>query len=234
MFYYYGAKHRLSRYYPEPRHRTIVEPFAGAAGYAMYWLEKRPELRAALVEKDPRVAATWRRILDAKVSELEALRPPNVGDFTTDFLAMTAAASNATGTLKRMRFTPRAAKEFERMVRRVVRVKKAIDGRVTVIEGDYATAPDMRATWFVDPPYQPTRSAGKTPRGGGMGYARACNSKTIDYAALAKFCKSRRGQVIACEYLTADWLEFQPLRQNQDAHGRKYTEGVWTNDGGVE
>ncbi len=223
MFYYYGAKHRLSRYYPEPKCSTIVEPFAGAAGYAMFWLEKRPDMRAVLVEKDPRVADTWRRVLRGDVN----IDRPEVGEWTTDFLCMTASASNATGTLKRMRFSERASREFDRMLRRIRRIASAVAGRVEIIEGDFTCAPDIEATWFIDPPYKPTRSAGKTSRAGGRGYARGCNSDSLDYSDLANFCRSRRGQVIACEYVTADWLEFSPLRENQDAFGRKYTEGVW-------
>ena len=34
MFYFYGGKRRLARYYPQPQHRVIVEPFAGSAAYA--------------------------------------------------------------------------------------------------------------------------------------------------------------------------------------------------------
>ena len=29
MFYYYGRKKRIVKYYPKPTHDTIIEPFAG-------------------------------------------------------------------------------------------------------------------------------------------------------------------------------------------------------------
>lgn len=32
---YYGGKYRAAPRYPVPLHRTIVEPFAGAAGYSL-------------------------------------------------------------------------------------------------------------------------------------------------------------------------------------------------------
>ena len=34
FFCYYGGKWRAAPKYPPPEHDTIVEPFAGAAGYA--------------------------------------------------------------------------------------------------------------------------------------------------------------------------------------------------------
>jgi len=32
---YYGGKFRAAPRYPTPTHKTIVEPFAGAAGYSL-------------------------------------------------------------------------------------------------------------------------------------------------------------------------------------------------------
>jgi len=36
MFSYYGSKSKLAQHYPTPKYDTIVEPFAGAAGYSLY------------------------------------------------------------------------------------------------------------------------------------------------------------------------------------------------------
>ena len=38
MFYYYGRKKQIAKYYPEPKYDTIVEPFAGSAAYSLYRL----------------------------------------------------------------------------------------------------------------------------------------------------------------------------------------------------
>lgn len=62
----------------------------------------------------------------------------------------------------------------------------------------YLTAPDVTATWFIDPPYK--GEAGRLYR-----------HHSIDYAALAGWCRSRRGQVIVCERQGASWLPFLPL-----------------------
>ncbi len=56
FFSYFGAKWRLAPRYPAPAHRTIVEPFAGSAGYACRY----PDHRVILVERDPVIAALLR------------------------------------------------------------------------------------------------------------------------------------------------------------------------------
>jgi hypothetical protein len=47
-FVYYGGKWRAAPRYPAPRHDVIVEPFAGSAGYALRYHERK----IILVEKD--------------------------------------------------------------------------------------------------------------------------------------------------------------------------------------
>lgn len=87
-------------------------------------------------------------------------------------------------------------------------------------EYSYENAPDVPATWFVDPPY-----AGRAGR-----YYR---EKFTDYARLAEWSKSRQGQVIVCEQEGADWLPFRPFRNIKaldGKHGRKHSaEVIWTN-----
>src|SRR5262245_39743395 len=57
FFGYYGGKWRDAvRNYPPPYHGTIVEPFAGSAGYALRYWDKK----VVLYERDPVVAAVWR------------------------------------------------------------------------------------------------------------------------------------------------------------------------------
>ena len=101
--------------------------------------------------------------------------------------------------------------------------------RVEVIEGDYTDAPDIEATWFVDPPYQATRERPEGVKGAGDCYARGCGGSDLDFAALGAWCRARRGQVIACDYASSNWLPFEPLARNTDSVGRAYTEGVWSN-----
>jgi hypothetical protein len=80
---------------------------------------------------------------------------------------------------------------------------------------DYRDLPDLRATWFIDPPYQY----------GGAHYM----VNNIDYIELADWCKSRKGQVIVCENTKAYWLPFQPLCKTSGQR-RETTEAVWYNN----
>ena len=50
----------------------------------------------------------------------------------------------------------------------------------------------------------------------------------IDYAELADWCKTRKGQVIVCENTKADWLNFEPLVKIT-GQKIKTTEAIWTN-----
>src|SRR5690348_5384455 len=55
FFSFYGGKWRAAPKYPAPLYDTIIEPFAGSAGYAVRHYEKR----VLLCEKDPVIAALW-------------------------------------------------------------------------------------------------------------------------------------------------------------------------------
>lgn len=234
MFYYYGAKHRLAVKYPAPIYRHIIEPFAGAAGYSCYWAERDPDLHFTLIEKDGRVAELWQRLLHDN-TPLPAV--PAVGEYTTDFLVMTTAASNAMGKAKRLKVTPRVVTEYERMIRRIERVRPLMKGRTTVIVGDYRLADaatwghSRPSTWFIDPPYQPPVEPVSTSSPRGKGYAAGCDNRAIDYKDLALWAQARQGQVIVCEQEGATWLPFVRLAEHQNGSGRKAMEMIWTNAG---
>ncbi len=159
MFYYYGAKHALARRYQRPTHRIVVEPFAGSAGYSIHHLVRGNVDHAILVEKDVRVFGLWQRLLTMSPAEVAALNPPAPGEWTTDFFWMTTAASNALARSKGYSFSTRAAATARAMQARIVSILPKVKGRITLIQGDYTQAPDITATWFVDPPYQAVGSS---------------------------------------------------------------------------
>jgi len=105
-----------------------------------------------------------------------------------------------------------------------------LTGSVTwrVIEGDYSEAPDIEATWFVDPPYHVSGARASKAERGRVRYPNGADD--IDYPALARWCRSRRGQVIVCEQPGADWLPFRALGETQTVGDRRSGEVVWTND----
>lgn len=96
------------------------------------------------------------------------------------------------------------AKRRARIARQVDAIKHWV-----IVEGDYTSLPNYKATWFVDPPYE---KAGKSYR-----------FHDIDRAALGEWCLSRNGQLIVCEAVGATWLPFRELGNFKATPGVKRT-----------
>lgn len=229
FFTFFGGKWRAAPHYPAPRHGTIVEPFAGSAGYAVRYCDRD----VVLIEPDPLIAATWRYLLRVSPEELRAL-PDIANDQTVDDLPVCEEArlligwwcnKGASRPMKspaawmRSGIRPRSywgPEIRERLASEVDRIR-----HWTLIEGGYEEAPEIEATWFIDPPY---RYAGRNYRYG---------SSDIDYEHLAEWCRARRGQTIVCESLGADWLpfaRFHTIKTSPAKHGgKKSQELVWLN-----
>lgn len=224
FFCFYGGKWRSAPRYPAPQHETIVEPFAGAAGYSTRY----PDRRVILVEKDPVIAALWRFLI--RVSADEVRRISLLGpDQTVDDLNVCEEARSLVGfwlnrAVKYPGRKPCAWMRDEKWARYFwgESVRERIASQVEhirhwrVIEGSYESAPDVAATWFVDPPYQQA----------GRGYR--CSSRDIDFANLGTWCRSLRGQVLVCEALGADWLPFQAFGAIRSLRGYA-GEALWRN-----
>jgi len=93
-----------------------------------------------------------------------------------------------------------------------------------IVEDDYCSSPSLKATWFIDPPYQ-KKGAGTRYRFG---------SGDLDFNRLSEFCKTREGQTIVCEQEGAQWLPFQffhRAKANESVSGGKIpNEVIWTNE----
>ncbi len=233
LFSFFGAKWRLAPRYPPPEHRTIVEPFAGSAGYACRY----PDRRVILVERDPTIAALWRWLISVPSEEVLAL--PLLGPGQTVPEDLRAEARTLVGfwcnkgcSAPRRRVSGWGTRYPSKVWNERIRSRVATDvQRIrhwTLIEGSYRDAPDVRATWFVDPPY-----VGRTIRGGKpAGDLYRFGSRRIDYVDLGRWCRSRRGLVIACEAVGADWLPFRLFADAQSTPrthgvGRTTEEAVW-------
>lgn len=226
---FYGGKWRSAPHYPAPRHDVIVEACAGAAGYATRY----PDRRVVLCEIDPIIAALWRWLIGASEAEVLALPlevPTTVRDLglppgpsaLIGFWLNKGAAQPMQSPSSWMRAGTHASSFWGREVRGRIASQVGAIKHWTLIEGSYDQAPDVEATWFVDPPYQKA----------GVHYRRRMTA--ADYGALGAWCRTRRGQVIACEADGADWLPFRPLgtfKANESrTGGKRCAEVIWTND----
>lgn len=226
FFGFYGGKWRDAiKHYPPPVGSTVIEPFAGSAGYALRYYE----LRVRLYEIDPILAAVWAYLI--RVRPREILRIPDLPlDKTVDDLKVCEEARWLVGFwLNRGVAAPRkSASQWMRAGIRPgsfwgERVRRTIASQVGKIKhwkvrnASYETAPALKnATWFIDPPYQ------------GAGTHYRYGSKGIDYQSLADWCRSREGLVIVCENAGAEWLPFEPLAQTKTTRAAaRSKEVVW-------
>ena len=225
FFGYYGGKWRdTPKHYPPPRHGTIVEPFAGSAGYSLRY----PERQVALFDADPIIVGVWRYLIRTSAPEILAL--PDITDGqTTDDLRVCQEARWLIGFwLNRGCSAPR--KSPSSWMRQGLRpgsfwgptVRQRLAAQVdgirhwTIEHRSYEDVPNRSATWFIDPPY----------RGAGDGYR--FGSAALDYQSLAEWTLSRSGQIIACEAAGADWLPFATLGDIKTTRaGVRSPEAVW-------
>ena len=230
FFGLYGGKWRdAPKYYPPPRHDTVIEPFAGSAGYSLRYFDRR----VILCEIDEVIAGLWSYLI--KVSPAEILRIPDMpAGGTVDDLRICQEARWLVGFwLNRGTVAPRRTPSA--WMRQGIRpgcfwgdrVRQTVASQVDAIrhwkvhQCSYQDCPyEGAATWFVDPPY---KVAGRHYRYG---------SALLDYEALASWCKSRNGQALVCENEGADWLPFSPLKDVKTSRpGRRSIEVLWVSNG---
>lgn len=214
LFYYYGRKKQLASRYPEPLFDTIIEPFAGSAAYSLHgnhW-----ERQVILVERDPQVVEIWKWLIESATPEsISSLPDLHPGEKSSEFLHIVHAATKQAFKYKTIKVTPVLARNWEISKRtfaaNLFKIKHWI-----IQQGDYRTAPQLEATWFIDPPYEGAP---------GLGYA--YGSDQLDYVALARWVESCPGQVIACESDSATYLPFEPLCESKGVAGRVSKESVY-------
>jgi hypothetical protein len=232
FFGYYGGKWRDAlKHYPEPQHATIVEPFAGSAGFSLRYAARK----VILCEVDPVLAAVWRYLIRVKAKEILSIPDLAPGESVDDLKVSQEAKWLVGFWLNRGAASPR--KSPSKWMREGIRpgsfwgdrVRNTIASQVDAIRHwelhnrSYADCPAPRAaTWFVDPPYE---AAGRYYRFG---------SGQIDYPALGAWCKSRPGQVIVCENGGATWLPFRDLAEVKTTRAdRRSKEVYWLNTFGA-
>jgi hypothetical protein len=220
FFPFFGSKWRSAKLYPAPG-RVVIEPFAGSAGYSCWW--EPPTV--LLADPDPYICGVWSYLI--RVSPREILRLPDLAPGASVLeLRLPQEArwligywinrGSAVPKQTQSRYSTRTDRgQLVWSVRARERIASQVD-RIRhwrIREREYWQYPNMRHTWYIDPPY-----ADK---------GRHYRYNAIDYPHLAGWCRSRRGRVIVCEQAGAQWLPFRPLATIKSTKGTS-AEVVWT------
>ena len=213
LFKWFGSKWNASKHYPRPLYDTLVEPFAGGAGYALRYADKR----VVLAETNTHLLRLWRWIIDDAskedvldiplglrvgedirtigLSDGQALllkhwqRTNNVGDCWTISPWGNSPGQWTANTRARVADEIQAVKHWQ------------VLGNAEGAFSGYTEA----CTWFIDPPYQ---------------YNYAYKTPPLNYARLASAVRALNGQIIVCEATCPktgaipDWLPFVPFRRS--------------------
>ena len=218
MFYYYGRKERIFNKYPKPKHDLIIEPFAGSAAYAMNYYERD----VILIEKDERIANLWSYLINVTSDEILSLPIIPKGESLNDekynylsdnqksLIGLYLNPGSSQPKKSPGNFCAWHEKNKIKLSKEILKVK-----HWQVINGDYTLAPNVVATWYIDPPYQ----------GNGGQYYKHGN-KGFDYPKLKNWILDRNGQIIVCENTEATWMDFKPLVQIQ-GQKKKTTEVIF-------
>tara|TARA_R110000868_G_scaffold43972_7_gene147499 strand:- start:1917 stop:2618 length:702 start_codon:yes stop_codon:yes gene_type:complete len=223
FFTYFGGKWRIAKHYPAPTQETIIEPFAGSAGFSLHY----PNKNILLFDLDPKICAVWDYLI--RVSEKEILTLPEIFDDVCD-LSISQESKWLIGFWLN-KGTTQPCNIPSKWMRNKLRpnsywgaaIKKRISTQLKFIRHwkienkSYTEIDNQNAYWFIDPPY--FRS--------GVSY----KFNKIDYNNLSQWCQTRQGNVTACEQEGADWLpfvDFRTIKTLQKKNGScKAKEMIW-------
>jgi hypothetical protein len=217
MFSYYGSKSKIVDYYPRPRNKKIIEPFAGSARYSLKWFEND----ILLVDKYIVVVKAWKFLQRCSKKDILSLPILKIGESLDNFdlsedekiLMGFIVQQGTTGSRKTV--SSFAEHCIERNIKNISEQLFKIKHWEIRLD-DYSNIQNEYATWFVDPPYQY----------GGHEYK--FSNKLLDYNKLAEWIMNRQGQIIVCENTKATWMPFLPVVKMRGA-AFVTTEAIWSN-----
>lgn len=227
FFGYYGSKHRMSIHYESPAFDTIIEPFAGSAGYSVLHHTKK----VRLYDLNDEVCALWEYLIAAtpemimKIPLIAPKRSRHDLDCSPEEKMLIGFWLGKGDSYARDFLSPRGIERHEihsdawgKKCRRRLARQVSLIKHWTIEQKSYADIDtDIEATWHIDPPYQVK----------GMRYPNG--SRDIDFEHLGKWCKSLSGQVMVCESGGADWLPFEPFKEVNGVMNTASKEVVWLN-----
>jgi hypothetical protein len=238
FFKHFGSKARLAKELPPPRFKTIIEPFAGSAAYAVQ--HATPAHDVLLFDTDERVCIVWDYLIHASAADIMRLPVDHFlagGDIRDlnlpraeylliqRWLSISGSHNYKLAPSLLDRSVQSDARMWSEMVR--ARISRQV-GQIKhwkIKQEPYDCAPDIEAHWHVDPPYQ----------GNAHGF-QEYKCKAPDFEKLGTWCRSRRGDITVHEQHGATWLPFQTLKSSNStassANGEtvKAHEVYWTNE----
>lgn len=218
MFSYYGSKSKIVDYYPPPKHKRLIEPFAGSARYSLKWFDRD----VTLYDKYPVIIDVWKYLQQASEKDILALPRLERGEKFKDHTQLseiekkfygfiTQAGSTGEGYTVGTMQGVNVDADLKKIAKQLFKIR-----HWKIELGCYTEIPNEEATWFIDPPYQ----------FGGHKYKHS--NKKINFTELGEWCKARNGQIIVCENTKANWLPFKPMLEMQGTMF-KTTEAIWSN-----
>jgi hypothetical protein len=199
MWSYYGRKKKIIKYYPEPKHSTIIEPFAGTASYAYEYFDRD----VILVDAYDVIIKIWKYLQNASENDILSLPDVENAEFIGDKYSylcqeerwligfcINNGSQRPKHTAGRMNFNSWSRDKI-RIANDLYKIK-----HWNFVLGDYRSIKNIKATWFIDPPYK---------------FQKLYTVNSINYDDLSVWCGDRVGQVIVCEQLGATWMDFSPL-----------------------
>lgn len=211
MFNYPGSKYFHAKRYPAPFYDTIIEPFAGSAQYSVLHGANR---RVILVDLRKDTCDLWKTLQRATPEEILALptfvdHEEVIHENESYKYLMLLALSRGDKLNYRYAGTGEWLKSWPAKRKKIALGLEGVR-HFEIINGNYLDAPDVRATWFIDPPYE---------------YGTKYGCPRINYSELSDWVLSRRGQVIVCEQAGAEWLPFKELHKPDQSNGYNYCMG---------
>lgn len=218
----YGGKRSIAHLYPPPQHPTIIEPFAGGAGYSLQY----PHLQVKLNDLDERVCGVWDFLIHATEAEIlsipvdidcvDGLPTQEVRWLVGWWMGPAAAGGPSKRTYSWSKQHQNRSDVWSEPCRARLAAQVRFIRHWTIRHGSYeALNVSEAATWFVDPPYQE------------MGVHYRKSSAKLDFEALGAWCQALPGQIIACENEGATWLPFQTLTSMVGGQRKRRLEVYW-------
>lgn len=213
LFKWFGSKWSAAPHYPAPEHDTIIEPFAGSAGYSLRYSHKN----ICLAESNPHIHALWTWLINEATTDDILSIPVHIPEGTDirnmglnkgqQLLLKTWQRTNNVGDCWTV--SPWGNLPGQWTVNTRARVSSEIHAikhwNIYKCGIELMKSAQKTASWFIDPPY--------------LYNYQYKSSLVISYQELGELIQSLSGQLIACEAACKktgaipDYLSFVDFRK---------------------